>query len=273
MQAGQGRARFQPELVVEQAAQVLVGAQRVGLAPGPVQREHSRAPQPFAQRAGGGELGQLAHQLGVAPAGQVVVDALLDRGQPGLLQTSSLAKHEGGVDDVGQGRSAPLRERRPQRLRRPGVITDSRLLTGADQQGLEAGSVDRIRVQLQQVAVRPGEQHTVTARVSQQLAEPGDVHPHGMHRPVTGVLAPQPLHQPVGGHHLVDRQHQQGQQRPLPRTADHHAHTRVVHDVDRAEDAKLHRRLRHLTRAQPARRDVPARYPRPGPSDLSVTRR
>ncbi len=45
----QCRGRLDPELLAEDAARLLVGPQRLGLAPGSVQGEHELAPEPLAE--------------------------------------------------------------------------------------------------------------------------------------------------------------------------------------------------------------------------------
>ena len=51
-----------------------VGLERLGLAPGAVEREHLLAAQPLAQRMLADERLELAGDLGVAAAGEVRVD-------------------------------------------------------------------------------------------------------------------------------------------------------------------------------------------------------
>jgi hypothetical protein len=96
------------------------------------------------------------------------------------------------------------------------------------------------------------EQHVVAASLPQRSAEPGHVHAQSVNDPLGSVRSPQVLDQDVGGHHVVGGQHQPGQQRPLARPAHTQPRPRVVQDVHRAEDAELHRSLRHVVRAQPA---------------------
>ena len=85
------RAGFQAELGVEHGPGALVGGERVGLPPGPVEREHQPAVQPLTQRMGGGELLEVAEHLGVPAGGQLQVDQFLpgrqlQLGQPGRLR-------------------------------------------------------------------------------------------------------------------------------------------------------------------------------------------
>ena len=85
------RSGLRPEFGVEHVPGALVGRQRVGLPPGPVERQHQAAVQPLAQRMRGGEGLELVQHLGVPPGGQLQVDQLLagrqlQLGQPGGLR-------------------------------------------------------------------------------------------------------------------------------------------------------------------------------------------
>ena len=71
-------AGLDPELVDEDVAGVAVGLERVGLAAAAIQGEHQVRVQPLAPRVLGRELLKLTDQFGVAPGGQVGVDAHLD---------------------------------------------------------------------------------------------------------------------------------------------------------------------------------------------------
>ena len=59
-------ARVQPQLVGEEAAEVLVGGERVRLAARPVQRHHQLRAQPLLERVLTDERGQLGRHLRMA---------------------------------------------------------------------------------------------------------------------------------------------------------------------------------------------------------------
>ena len=79
VEVSEPRSRLDTQLLNEQGAGVPVGLQRVGLAPGPVEREHQLAVQALAQRLLSNQMLQLGYQLRVATRGQVGVDAQLER--------------------------------------------------------------------------------------------------------------------------------------------------------------------------------------------------
>ena len=112
-------ARLQSQLLRELAAGLAVGVERLGLPAGAVEREHQLAAQALPQRMLGDERLELADQLGVAAAGQIGVDPLLERRQPQLLETGDLGLRERLVGEVGERRPAPKRERLAQLLRPP----------------------------------------------------------------------------------------------------------------------------------------------------------
>ena len=78
--------RLDADLLDERPPRVAVDLERLGLAPAAVEREHQLPGQPLAVAVMGDEVLQLAHELGVAPGGQVGVHAQLERGQPLLLE-------------------------------------------------------------------------------------------------------------------------------------------------------------------------------------------
>ena len=69
---------FQAELLGEDVAHLGVGAQRVGLPSGAVERQHALGPESLLQRMLGDETGQLADQVVVPTAGQIGRHPLLD---------------------------------------------------------------------------------------------------------------------------------------------------------------------------------------------------
>ena len=105
-------ARLDPELLDEHLARVAVGLQRVGLAAAAIQREHQLRVQPLAPRVLAGELLKLADQFGVAPGGEVGLDAHLHGREVLLLQARDLSRRERRGGELGQRRPPP----QPQRL-------------------------------------------------------------------------------------------------------------------------------------------------------------
>jgi hypothetical protein len=114
--------------------------------------------------------------------------------------------------DVGERRPPPLREG-------PVEVLDRRLrVAGAPrgparlQRGLEAREVHGVRFHAQRPAGRRRHQRAVGAELP---AQPRDEHLQRAVRARGRLAVPQRLDEPVGGHHAVVLEHQQGQQRPL----------------------------------------------------------
>ena len=116
MQLGQRGAGFDAELFDEHRAGVAVGAERVRLAAGPVEGRHQETAGALAERMLGDQLFDLAHDVGMAPEGEVRFDPPLERQHAELLETSGDRIQQGVVREVGERRAAPqcecLAERR-----------------------------------------------------------------------------------------------------------------------------------------------------------------
>ena len=63
--------------------------------------------QTLPERLLDGERTQLSDQLAVAPEGKVGLEALLERGQPDLLEPSDRYLREGLVREIGERCAAP----------------------------------------------------------------------------------------------------------------------------------------------------------------------
>jgi hypothetical protein len=107
----------QTQVIGQTRRQPVVGAQRVSLPAGPVQRHHQLSDQPLPQRIGHNQLPQLADQLTVPPELQLQFQALLGRGQALLLQSNG-CRLEYPATDARQCRAAPQAQRGPQQLDR-----------------------------------------------------------------------------------------------------------------------------------------------------------
>ena len=92
-----------------------VGAQGLGLAPGPVQGEDQQLPQPLAQRMFATQSLQLPDELSVAPQRQIRSGAGLDRHQGQLVQMRAFDVREAGIGELGQRLPPPQRQRLAQR--------------------------------------------------------------------------------------------------------------------------------------------------------------
>ena len=122
LQLAQFGARLQAQLVDQTLPAAAVHLQGVGAPAGPVQRPHQLAAQPLPQRVLGDQAGQFGDELLVAAERQLVGQALLQRGQPLLVQRSrGRVDHPAG--HARQRRPAPQCQRLAQRRDRRGEVT------------------------------------------------------------------------------------------------------------------------------------------------------
>ena len=206
MQAPQLRAGLDADLLDERRPRLAVGVQRVGLPPGAVQREHALGVEALAQRLLAHEPVELADDLPVAPGGEIALDRVLERRQPELLEPPDLRRRERFAGDVVQRRAVPERERLPRLAELHEVLEPPRVdLRGIDVQLVALAARDDLR----RVAV-----------LGERLAQLGHVELDELVRARRGLLAPQSLDKPVGGHHRPRVQRQQGQQRARLARAD-----------------------------------------------------
>ena len=142
--ADRGR-RLEPELVAQPVAEVVRGAQRLGLPARAVEREHQLAAEPLAQRMIDEERFELADDLFVVADPQLGVDARLDRDDVQLVEPDRLRPDPFRVGELGERRAAPLAERGVERRR---ARRTDRIRGGACAVGelaLEAAGVDEVR--------------------------------------------------------------------------------------------------------------------------------
>ena len=116
LQALELRARVEAEVLHQRVPRAPVGLERVGLAPGAVQREHQLRVQALAVGVLGREALELADDLGVAAEREVVRDPLLERLQAGAGDPVGLDDRGPDQRRVGQRRAAEQRQRLAQQL-------------------------------------------------------------------------------------------------------------------------------------------------------------
>ena len=141
-------AGLDAQLVHERAPGVLVGLQRLGLAVGPVQREHELTAEALAVGVLGDERLELPHDLGVRAQLQARLDVQLDRRHAEIGETRDLALGERLVAQVGERRSAPERADLLQGRRRALRFARVELAPRVGEPMLEAPRVDLLGVDL-----------------------------------------------------------------------------------------------------------------------------
>ncbi len=115
LEALEGGARLDPELLDEQLPRLLVDGERFGLAPVAVEGEHELAAEALAVRVLRDEGLELGDEVAAVPEGEVGVDPLLEGGQSQLLEAGDLRLCERLVGEVGERRAVPEGERLSQK--------------------------------------------------------------------------------------------------------------------------------------------------------------
>ena len=227
----QALARLEPELLVEQAARLLVRVERLGLATRPVEREHELAADALAKRVPGDETFQLGRDRGVTAECELGLDPLLDRRQPQLLEARDLGLREGFVGEVGQRGSPPQSERLFEQLRRPRRLRAS----SARDELLEDVQVELTSLNLEHVARRAGDQLVGL----ELLAQPGDVDLERLAGGRGCTIPPESIDEGLARDDLVRVQEENGHERALSRPPELEG-SAVARDLQRSEDAELH---------------------------------
>ena len=196
-----------------------------------VEGEHVLPAEALPQRMLVDQRFELRDDLRGASRLELGVREILQSGEPQFLEPSCFRLREGLEGEVGEGRSAPHRERVAQRPRTRLAVERARV----GDQPLEPGEVDALRVDGQDVAGRS--RHDALG--AQCLAQRGDaVAERGRGRRGRRV-APELVEQPVGRDDLVDAEEQHRQQRPLFVAAERDDGAKVIERFERAQDPEL----------------------------------
>ncbi len=215
------RGRLQTEFLGQGAAKILVGRQSLGLPAEPVQRQHLQAPEALPEGVIPGQGLDGVEGGGRAAGGQLCVGQILGHVEPGLVQADRRHPGEVPVDEIGEGRPPPQRQRLPEAAggvgRRP-FLPGRPTLGGEVVEAVDVDLIFGVRVQDVDAAVgrdrepRPGRHQRPAQPRHQRVDRGGDA---GGRR-----LAPQLLGQGVEAHPPVQGEHRQ--HGALLGTADRH---------------------------------------------------
>src|SRR5262249_58715540 len=152
---------------------------------------------------GGGQRTELTDDVRVTAKGDLCLYPVLDSGCAQLLQPRDLRLRELLVADLGQGLTAPQRERCAEVRRRPAGCVRPERASAVAGEALEAAHIDVLPGGPQEVGARPGEHHWAPGRWFQRLPQPRDIHLQRVLRTRGGMLPPQPVGEDIAGHRLV----------------------------------------------------------------------
>jgi hypothetical protein len=178
-----------------------------------VESEHEQSARTLAERIGRDEALELGHDRPVLAACEVVVDPVLQRPEPQILQACALARRE-RLAELGERRPAPQCEGVIQAPRRAQLVEAPEIRRGVEDVARRAGLQGPVRQHLAQL-------------------RDGDVdHLHGGRRL---MLAPQVLEQRVDRDGAPGLEREPGEQGALTRPAE--ADGRAIGaDLQRPED-------------------------------------
>ena len=265
LEPSQLRPRLDADLGEQRGARRVKGRQRIGLLPAAIEGEHELPGEPLAGRGLGHELSQLAGERDVAARGQVGLDAVLEGGEPLLLEARDLRLRERLEREIGERRATPQRQRLAQDRRRVLGPPAGQRATPLLHEAREAIRVELVGADAQAIAGGCRGEHV---GVAERLAQPRHVDLDGLHRARRNLVAPQRERQPLRVHGLVGMQQQHGQHRPgLDPSQRHRA--RLVAHFQRPEYAVLH--AAHATPT--GRADTTAAVLQPGASGVQPRRR
>ncbi|MBA3261287.1 MAG: hypothetical protein H0T69_02190 [Thermoleophilaceae bacterium] len=138
LQLSQLAAWLDPELFGQNPTSVLVDLERIGLAPGAVEREHELFPEALAQRVAAHELLELPDQVRMAAELEVGGDPILECRAAKLFQPADLGLRERLVAEIGERRAAPQRESTCELVRGEGRVAGGQGVPPASRLVLEA---------------------------------------------------------------------------------------------------------------------------------------
>ena len=211
---------LEPELV-EGAAGLVEGGQRLGLAARAVQRAHLEAAQGLTVRVRGDERLELGGEDRMPPRVEVRRDAGLEGGESALLEQPGAGASELLVGMVGKRRPAPQR----QRGMRVAMVDELS----------EAVGIELPRLDTEDVARRACGDAVSAERRAQRV----HVHLERIGGAGRRRRTPDPVDQPVGGDHLVGMKEEEGEQRARPRAAERDDAV-VVQHLQRPQHTEFH---------------------------------
>ena len=243
LEATQRRVRLDAQLLPQYLAGLLIGAQRLGLLVGSVERNHQLAPEPFPERELPDEALQLGEHRSVSSAGKVGRDPVLETYQAQLLETSDLAPSEVVVGEILECSSSPQIECLGQSLPRDNETPLTQGRSPFLGQRLEPPHVQLIGFQTKNVPARHRGDRTLLSGASvwpQRVAQLRDVIPQRLGTTLRHVVAPHRLEKPINRHHPVGMDQEYPEQGPRFRGTDPARGFPVGSHQQRSQDAKLH---------------------------------
>ena len=241
----QRRRRIEAELVHERRPQLLVGAQRFGVASAAVQGQHEELPGALSQRILADRRVKHRHDLGGPPRLELRGRNLLDRVEVEVVEATDVWLGELLVGEVGEGRPAPQPQRGAQGLGASVGVAIAKLSRPLLDESLEPTRIDRLGIGVELVSGRSRREDLAAASEGlQRPAEVRHVDLDRVRRSAGSAFAPQQVDEPIDRHDLPGMEQQDRQQRTLLRRTEVR-HGAVRGHLERAKKAKVHHVRRH----------------------------
>jgi hypothetical protein len=210
------RARLDPQIVDKSPSSGAVRVEGFGLPSRPVERQHLMSPQPLPVWIALHKLAELGHERGVAAAGEVGLDAALDRGHAQLFESVGI-RPQPVHGDLCQCRPPPEAKRIGVTHGRDLHLPGRECPLGVANECAEPVQVDLILGDEELVASRTRRQAGLTV---QRRAQPRDSHAQRLPRALGVLVWPEGVDELVGRNRLVSAQEQVREQGALLGTAE-----------------------------------------------------
>jgi hypothetical protein len=186
---------------------------------------------------------ELGHRPDVLSEGQLRFQPVLDRHRSQLLEPRDLGLPEGGMGELGQRRAPPQRQSLRQSGASLGGPASGEQAVTFGGQGVEAGGVEPVGINAQQIARSSGDQHLGWGpRETSGLEDLAQIVHVGLQRSARAgrrLFPPQQVDETVHRHHAVGVDQQHGQHRPLLGRPETHRFAAVPH-LQRAQYLEVH---------------------------------
>ncbi|HEX5917360.1 MAG TPA: hypothetical protein VFY76_05870 [Nocardioides sp.] len=223
------------ELIIELTLGGRRHGERICLPPAPVQRQHQLRRETLSKRMLRHDGLDLAHDLSVAPRGQLAVEVELPRLETELVQPGCDRRSEVGSLAIRQDVSTPQVECVSQHCAGLVVTPESSQLLAVRDPGLEDLEIQELRVDDEAVATSLADQLASSVR---QVQRPTNVPDIGAQRDAGAVgrsFSPQAVDQPLHRQRLVVLDEEDGEEVSSLRAPHGHVLTLRVADPHRAQ--------------------------------------
>ena len=215
--------RLDAQLIDEVAPVILVGAQRLDLTPGAIERQHELRTRALPERVCIDRPFELTDELHMASELELRIDAVLDRGDAQLLETGGLGAGKVVVRELCERGTAPESQRGVEGRDRPRHSAPLRLGARGEQPVLETRRVVLLRPNEEHIPGGAGDEQAVGSLVGlDEQAQPIDELLQRGPRRHGRVVTPEDVDEPVGRNHRVGVDQQRCQQRPQLRAPERH---------------------------------------------------